>query len=122
MADNKQYLNQKLEKGTLLISEDVLETIVINALNEVESVAGLSNRPALDIVEVIGKKNIGKSLKITIGRENELRVDCNINIFYGQNILDAANAAQTAITVALESAAKATVSAVNVSVCGIIRK
>ena len=122
MADNKQYLNQKLEKGTLLISEDVLETIVINALNEVEGVAGLSNRPALDIVEVIGKKNIGKSLKITIDRENELRVDCNINIFYGQNILDAANAAQTAITVALESAAKATVSAVNVSVCGIIRK
>ena len=82
MADNKLYLNQKLENGTLLISEDVLEAIVINAVNEVEGVAGLSNRPAMDIAEIIGKKNIGKSLRITVGQENELHVNCNINIFF----------------------------------------
>ena len=122
MAENKQYLSQKLDKGTLLINEDVLETIVVNAVSELEGIAGLSSRPAMDIIEVIGTKNIGKSLKITVNRDNELKVLCNVNIYYGQNIMETAKAAQVAIANALESAANAVVATVNVNVCGIVRK
>lgn len=122
MADNKQYLTQTLDKGTLLINEEVLETIVINAVKEVEGVAGLSSRPAMDIIDVIGKKNIGKSLKISVNNENKLEVSCNINILFGQNVIDIAKAVQTAITGALESSTNATVSVVNVNVCGIVRQ
>jgi len=121
MADNKQYLSQNLDKGILLINEDVLETIVINAVKEVEGVVGLSSRPAMDIVEIIGKKNLGKALRITVGPENKLHVDCNINILYGQNVVAIANAVQNAIGNALESSANAVVHLVNVNVCGIIR-
>ena len=121
MADNKQYLSQKLDKGTLLINEDVLATIVINAIKDVEGVAGLSTKPAMDIVEMIGKKNIGKSLKISVVPDNELHIDCNINIYYGQNVVETAKTVQAVITNALESSANASVAVVNVHVCGIVR-
>lgn len=122
MAENRQYLCHDMENGTLLINEDVLETIVMNAVKEVEGVAGFSSRPALDIIEVIGKKNIGKALKISIDQDNKLNVICNITILYGHNILDTASNAQKAIFSALASAVNANVNEVNVNVCGIIRK
>lgn len=122
MADNKQYLCREMENGKLLINEHVLETIVMNAVKEVEGVAGFSTRPALDVIEVIGKKNIGKAIKITVDQDNALKVICNITILYGQHVLDTANAAQRAVFVALESAVNASIIEVNVNICGIIRK
>jgi uncharacterized alkaline shock family protein YloU len=122
MAENKQYLSRDLEKGTLLINEDVLDTIIINAVKEVDGVAGLASRPALDIIELIGKKNIGKALKTTVSQDDEVSVTCNINIYYGHDVFAVAKNAQEAIECALVSAANVVVSMVNVNVCGIIRK
>jgi len=122
MAENKQYLSRVLSKGTLLINEDVLESIVINAVKEVEGVAGLSFRPALDVIDMIGKKSIGKALKIIIDYDNSLKVICNINIYEGHKVVETATAAQSVIAAALESAVNATVSEVDVNVCGIVRK
>lgn len=121
MAENKQYLSQTLENGTLLINEDVLETIVTNAIKDVEGVAGLSTRPAMDIAEMIGKKNIGKPLKISIDQNNELHINCNINVLYGQKVVEIANSVQNAIIAALESSANALIAEVNINVCGITR-
>ena len=122
MAENKQYLSRVLEKGTLLINEDVLEAIVMNAVKEIEGVAGLSSRPAMDIIEVVGKKNIGKVLKISIDQDEALSVLCNINIYYGYDIMTIAKAAQEAIITALTATANAVVSKVNINICGIVRK
>ena len=55
MADNKQYINQSQENGCILISEDVISTIVSHAVSEVEGVVSLSGKPGADIVELIGK-------------------------------------------------------------------
>ena len=122
MAENKVYFSKSFEKGTLLINEDVLETIVINAVKDVEGVVGLSTRPAMDIIDIVGKKYIGKSLKITISDDDQLQVFCNINVLYGKNVVEVAKAVQNAISNALESSANATVTAVNVNVCGIVRQ
>lgn len=122
MAENKQYITQKQENGSVLISEDVIATIVANAVSEVEGIVGLSVKPGSDIADMIGKKNWGKGMKITIGPENELTVDCNVNIGYGQSVVTVAKAVQDAVTAALESAAGVKVTAVNVNVCGIIRQ
>ena len=71
---------------------------------------------------LIGKKGWGKGLKITIGDEDELTVDCNVNVAYGQSVVSVANAVQEAVTGALESMAGVKVAAVNVNVCGIVRQ
>lgn len=122
MADNKQYITKEQENGSVMISEDVLITIVANAVNEVEGVAGLSVKPGADIADMIGKKNWGKGIKIAMGDEDAMTVDCNINIAYGQSVVDVAKAVQEAVSNALESTAGIKPCCVNVNICGIIRR
>ena len=122
MADYKQYVVQDLENGSLMISEDVIASIVEQAVTEVEGIVGLNVKPGADIADMIGKKSWGKGLKITIGEDNVLTIDCNVNVGYGQSVVSVANAVQEAVTSALESTAGVTVASVNVNVCGIIRK
>lgn len=122
MAENKQYVTQMQDNGSVLISEDVIMTIVAHAIEEVEGVVGLNVKPGADIIELIGKKNWGKGLKITIGEEDALTVDCNITVAYGQSVVSVAKAAQDSVTNALESMAGIKIAAVNVNVCGIVRQ
>jgi uncharacterized alkaline shock family protein YloU len=119
MADNKQYITQIQDHGTVMISEDVITTIVAHTIEEVEGVAGLSTKPGADIAEMIGKKNWGKGMKITIGEDDSLRVECNLILSYGQSVVAVANAVQEAVTSALESTTGVKVACVNVNVCGI---
>ena len=122
MAENKNYVTQIRENGSVLISEDVITTIVAHAVEEVEGVVGLNAKPGSDIIEMIGKKGWGKGLKITIGEEEALTIDCNINVAYGQSVVSVAKAVQEAVSNALESMAGVKIAAVNVNVCGIVRQ
>lgn len=122
MADNKQYITQLQENGSVMISEDVIGSIVAHAVNEVEGIVGLSTKPGADIAELIGKKNWGKGIKTVIGENDELFVDCNIIIAYGQSVVTVANAVQQSVTAALESMTGIKVAEVNINVCGIARQ
>ena len=97
-------------------------TIVDQAVSEVEGVIGLSVKPGADIAEIIGKKNWGKGMKILLGPDNEVFIDCNIVVAYGQTVITVAKAVQEAVTAAVESACGVKVAAVNVNVCGIARQ
>ena len=122
MAETKQYVTQNQENGSVLISEDVIATIVAQSLRDVEGVVGLNTKAGADLAEIIGKKNWGKGLKITIGEEDELYIDCDVIIAYGQSVVNVAKAVQETAVNALESMANVKVAAVNVNVCGIIRQ
>ena len=122
MAENKQYITQVQENGTVMISEDVIAAIVEHAVTEVEGVIGLTSKPGADIAELIGKKNWGKGLKIAIGEDDKVSIDCNITVAYGQSVVAVAGAVQDAITTAVESMAGVSIAAVNVNVCGIVRQ
>ena len=122
MAEGKQYITQIQENGNLMISEDVISTIVAHAVSEVEGVVSLNTRPSADITELIGKKTWGKGMKIVIDENNALTVDCNITVCYGQSVVAVAKAVQAAVTNALESMAGVRIVAVNVNVCGIVRQ
>lgn len=122
MADHKQYISQPLDDGSVMISEDVIATVVAHAAIEVEGVAGLSVKPGADIADKLGKKTWATGIKITIGNHGELIIDCNINILYGQSVVAIAKAVQEAATAAVESFTNVKVSAINVNVCGIVRK
>ena len=119
---NKQYIIQDQDNGSVLISEDVVANIVDQAVSEVEGVIGLSVKPGADIAEIIGKKNWGKGMKILLGPDNEVFIDCNIVVAYGQTVITVAKAVQEAVTAAVESARGVKAAAVNVNVCGIARQ
>lgn len=111
MADNKQYITQIQENGSVMISEDVINTIIAHAACEVEGVTGLNT-----------KNGSKKGLKLSIGQSDELYIDCYVNIGYGQSVVTVAKAVQEAVTTAVESMAGVNVASVNVNVCGIVRQ
>lgn len=121
MADNKQYITQTQENGSVMISEDVIATIATRAIAEVEGLVGLSVKPGADIVDMIGVKNWGRGIKVTVDGQAVI-VDCNVQIAYGQSVICVAKNVQNAIVNAVESMTGIHVAGVNVNVCGIVRQ
>ena len=122
MADNKQYVTQIQDNGTIMISEEVIATIVSHAVEEVEGVVSLSTKPGADIADMIGKKNWGKGMKIVIGEDNTITIDVEVVIGYGQSVVAIAGAVQSAIIGAVQSMTGVEAVTVNVNVCGIARQ
>ena len=122
MAESKQYVTQTQENGNVMISEDVIATIVAHAISDVEGIVGLNTKVGADIADFIGKKNWGKGVKVVITEEDALVIDCNVTISYGHSVVSVAKAAQEAITGAVESMTGVKILSVNVNVCGIVRQ
>ena len=122
MAENKQYITQVQDNGRVMTSEDVISTIVVQSLTDIEGYVGLSAKPGADIVELIGKKNWGKGIKVTISENDELTIDCNVVICYGHSVVAVAKAIQEAVSGALQSMTGVATISVNVNVCGIVRQ
>ena len=122
MAENKQYITQVQKNGSVMIAEEVIATIAAHAIGDVEGINTIGGKPDVGISEIIAKKNWGKGLKITIGQDNEVYIDCNVVINYGQSVVAVAKAVQEAVASAIESVAGVTVAAVNVNICGIARQ
>ena len=115
MAEYKQYITQDQENGSVMISEDVIATIAVLTLPEVDGVVKGG-------AEVVGKKSWGKGMRIAIAEDNTLTIGCNVIVRYGESVVDVAKAVQSAITNAVESITGVTVADVDVNVCGIVRK
>lgn len=122
MAESKQYITQIRDNGSVMISEDVIATIIAHAVNDVDGVVNLSVKPGADIAELIGKKNWGKGVKVVITDEDELYIDCNITVGYGQNVVTIASLVQKAVSDAVEDMTGVAPKSVNVNVCGIVRQ
>ena len=122
MAEYKQYITQIQENGNVMISEDVIATIVAHALAEVDGIGSLGSKPGIGVNDFDVKKHWSKSLKILIAEDNNVSIDCSIMVAYGNSVVDVAAAVQQNITASVESMTGVKVNVVNVNICGIIRK
>lgn len=118
MADNKEYLVQKQEKGSILISEEVLASIAALAVREVEGVYGLSTSTSFDLGNILGKKNLRKGIRVTFN-EKGFEVSCNLIVKVGCAVMDVAKNVQQAIGNEIFSMTGVNPAKVNVNVCGI---
>lgn len=112
MADNKQYISQSQENGTVHISEDVIATIVSNAMKDVEGVAGLAATP---------KRTWRKGTKISISQDDQLTIECYVIVYFGQSVYNVAKAVQVAVRDAVHETTGIQPKAVNVNISGIIK-
>ena len=117
MADNKEYISQEQENGTVHMSEDVIASIAAAAIYEIDGVYSLNDNTANDI-EKKSRKSLGKDVKLSIV-DDQITVECNVIIYYGYSVLEVAKNIQDAVSVALVSMAGLNVTAVNVNVSGI---
>ena len=122
MAEYKQYITQIQENGNVMISEDVIATIVAHALAEVDGIGSLGAKPGIGVNDFDIKKHWSKSLKILIAEDNNVSIDCSVMVAYGNSVVDVAAAVQQNVTANVESMTGVKVNEVNVNICGIIRK
>lgn len=61
--------NENQELGTIKISEEVVSVIAGLAATEVPGVAGMSGGVVNGISEMLGRKNLGKGVKVEVGEK-----------------------------------------------------
>ncbi len=105
--------------GELVISEDVLMSIAINAAKDVEGVSSLSTKP-LDVVETIRKGSLKLTSPVRI-KDNisDIEVSIYVNMKPGYKIVSVAEEIQTSVKDAIVTMTGKAVSKVNVIIAGI---
>lgn len=116
MAEN--YITKQAERGTVNISEDVIAVMVAAAVAEAEGVAGMGSPSTPELVELFGRKNPGKGLKIRFIDE-KITIDVLINVRASGSITDVAVHVQDVVCTEVESVTGMS-AVVNVHVTGIV--
>ena len=111
MSDSKDYVSRSDELGNIHISEEVLAAISAAAALEVEGVSSLTANPS--------KKNAAKGVHVKL-EEEKVVVTMSVLMAYGHTIPEMGRAVQEAVKTAIESMSGLEVSAVNISVGGIV--
>ncbi len=115
MAEN--YITKQEEKGTVNISEDVIAVMVGAAVAEVEGVSGMGSPTTPELVELFGRKNPVKGLKIRF-LDEKITIDVLINVRATGSITDIAVRVQDTVCSEVESVTGMS-TVVNVHVTGI---
>ncbi len=113
MSENKEYVSQSLENGSIHISEEVITAIAAMAAQDVEGVYGLGAAGAMK------KKNTAKDVRVEISEEDQISIDCYIVVLYGYSVVEVAKAVQEAVSSMVASTTGRVVKDVNVSIGGI---
>ena len=127
MAEKNEYFTQKLENGTLQISEDVVASVAAAAVLEVEGVCGLSSSISTDIAEMLGMKTLARGVRLTPIKDGSVTIECDVVAKFGQSVFSLARpcvfslakTVQDAVKTSVESITGLAVAQVNVNICGI---
>ncbi len=119
MSELKSYISHQEEQGEIHISEEVLAAIAAAAAQEVEGVSGLATHFSSDIAERLGKKNMGKGVRVLM-QDNKACISLAVLMNYGCKITEVGQSVQEAVSTAIESMAGLSVDTVHVNVAGMV--
>lgn len=122
MAEAKQYITHANENGQIYISEDVISTIVLHTLNEIDGFAGLTTKASADMSLALNPKHWNKAIKVTITDKGSLILEINALIAYGAKLAEVAETIQNSVSNAVSSITGVQPKRVNVNIYGIVRK
>ena len=121
MAENKGYIRNADEKGSINISEDVVAVIAAAAAAEVEGVHGLFFSPGKELSNMLGRKGLTRGVKMLI-EGDDLTIDVYIVADMGYSVSDVGAEVQKTVMSAVEAAVGIAVKSVNVHICGVSLK
>jgi len=116
--DEQVKVVEEQAQGTITFANEVISTIVGIAACDIEGVAGMCGGFKDGIVDLLGKKNLSKGVKITLN-ENTVIADLEIVVDYGVRVPDVCAKIQESVTSTVEVMTGLTVKAVNIAVEGI---
>jgi uncharacterized alkaline shock family protein YloU len=102
VADNKEYISQPVEMGSINISEDVVATIAAARRGGGGRRERLAANIGSDLAELLGKKNLSRGIKLQI-TENTVSIDVHVLVKYGQIIPTIAKSIQDAVMSSVEA-------------------
>ena len=114
----ENYITCREANGSINISEEVISSLVREAVSQIEGVAGLSNTSGAELVELIGIKTLSKGVKVQFV-DSTVIVDAIITVKYGFNIVNVAKTVQEEILGVILSATGLEQAEVNVHVSGV---
>ena len=115
MGEN--YITCQEPNGSINISEDVIASMVRNAVLEVEGV-GLANTAGAEISELLGIRTLTKGVKVQFV-EGKVVVDTILTVSYGSNVVKVARQVQEKVLAAVQATTGLEQVEVNVHVTGI---
>lgn len=98
----ENYVTSRDEKGSVSISEDVINVMVTAAISEIDGVAGLSNAIGTDIAEFLGIKNSPKGVKVTSDNGRAI-IDILLMVRYGYSVAQVARRVQEEVAASVEA-------------------
>jgi len=114
----KEFEVQNEENQGIKIADEVVAIVAGIAASDVPGVAGMSGGFVGGIAEILGKKNLAKGVKVTVG-EKETSIDVNIIVEYGARIPDVAWEIQNRVKKSVETMTGLKVVQVNIHVQGV---
>ena len=122
MAESKEYMTLPEENGSINISEEVIASIAVGAVREVEGVSGMMTNLSGSVADLMGsKKSVQKGIRgVKIDMTGAaLVLDLYLTMKYGVAIHEVAENAQKAVSSAVEAMTGCPVEAVNIHVGGV---
>lgn len=116
---NKNEVENENEVGSVTISDDVVAVIAGVATAEVKGVSSMSGTIAGGLAEILGKKNMGKGVKVLIDG-NTAVIDLHITVVYGAKVPEVAWEIQEKVKKAVESMTGLSVDKVNIYIEGVV--
>ncbi len=110
--------NNNVRKDKVRISDEVIGIIAGIAAADVENVTSLSGGFVEGIASILGRKNLGKGVKVQSG-EKEVIIEVSIIVEYGCKIHMVAKKIQDRVREAVENMTDLNVSEVDVNVVGV---
>jgi uncharacterized alkaline shock family protein YloU len=110
--------NLQVREDRIRISDEVIATIAGIAAAEVEGVTSMSGGLADGIAGMLGKKNLGKGVKVELG-EKQAEIELSAVVEYGCKIHIVAKEIQKKVREAVEDMTGLKVTGVDVNVVGI---
>lgn len=120
MAENNkvEQVVETNELGSVTVANDVIGIIAGLAATEVEGVAAMSGGIVGGIVEMLGRKNLNKGIKVVVANK-VVTIDASLIVKYGMKIYDVCQNVQNKVIDRVESMTGMKVEAVNVNVLGL---
>ena len=117
--ENMQEVQIRNEKnGKITFNNDVIATIAGLSTVEEEGVAGMSGGLTSGVVELLGRKNMTKGVKVEVGTE-ECAVDLNIIVKYGAKIPEVCENIHKEVKKGIETMTGLRVVEINIHVQGV---
>ena len=111
---------KKVEEGigSVHISDEVIGVIAALATSGIKGIIGTQGATGT-MAELLGKKNIGRGIKVSVAEDGVVTIDAHVTVDYGCKIQDAGKELQEHIKNQVETMTGANVGAVNIHVQGV---